>query len=73
MVIRRPGSSFFKDKPKSKELVLFILEKINSYRYPNEPIEDLIDDEKYYEMPLIEADFGRTVVENIKKSGIKGV
>lgn len=73
MVIRRPSSSFFKDKPKSKELVLFILDKINSYRYPDEPIEDLIDDEKYYEMPLIEADFGRTVVENVKKSGIKGV
>lgn len=73
MVIRRPDSKFFKDKPKSKELVLFILDKINSIRYPNEPIEDLIDNEKYYEMPLLEADFGRTVVENIKKSGVKGV
>lgn len=73
MVLKMPTHPLFKDKPKSRELINFILIELNSRRYPKEPFEELVDQEKYYEMPLLEEGLSRNIIENVKRSGIKGV
>ena len=63
----------FKDKKASRDLINYILDNINAYKPNIGNIDEAIDSEEYYEMPLLEASFAQTVAGNIKKNGIKGV
>ena len=71
MMLKRPTDPLFADKPKSQELINYVLDNINMHRYKSN-IEDVIDTPEYYEMPLLEASFAQTVAGNIKNNGFRG-
>ena len=69
--LKHPNNSIFDGKEKSKELINYILEYLNMFKYKGK-IDDIIDTPEYYEVPLLEASFAQTVVGNIKNNGFKG-
>lgn len=73
MMLKRPNNSMFKDKPKSRAFIDFVLENINTYRKGMENIDEAISTNEFYEMPLLEASFAQTITGNIKKNGVQGV
>lgn len=73
MMLKRPTNKMFKDKPASQNLINFILDNINTYRKGMTNLEEAVNTNEFYEMPLLEASFAQTVAGNIKKNGVKGV